>query len=265
MNCINQLPPMKEKNSLPRITLILFCLVISIASYAQPTDRFYMLKAAALLQESSNLGVAVGTVTLVPGNSKFTIVSFTNTDYIIQFWLFGDATKAALYNFTAVAAPNNLRYFIIPKTDLVFYAIKIVNKCSATYGAAVLPFKYRPQFGGDFSKDVALSNLGGIRFSTRTGRLSGSFVIGIGISSVTLDSLNTNGGVLDASEKAAISFPVGLVVQFERLQIGLFTGWDRISRSDVHGWTYQAKPWFALGIGFSIFSDESAPTKAGSN
>jgi hypothetical protein len=48
------------------------------------------------------------------------------------------------------------------------------------------------------------------------------------------------------------------VLQWQKLQFGVFTGWDWLSKSNVDNWRYQAKSWLALGIGFSIFSKENA-------
>jgi hypothetical protein len=262
-------------------------LLLSKFTYSQESTIFYKLKGETILQECSATGDSIG-IKAVPGGSKFTIVNLKGDNYIIRFWQWQvDTTEAKAlntktdsrhnknekqiksnyekylnFNVDISKSTSTLRYFIISKSAIDFFTEKITQKWSATYGVAVLPFKYRSQ-NGDFLKDLSISNLGGIKLSPNNGKCSVSLLIGIGISSVTLDSLNTSGIITKQQDRAAITLPIGLVLQYEKLQIGLFTGWDWLSKRSIDGWDYQGKNWLALGIGISIFSDEKATKKEG--
>ena len=256
-----------------------------------PGDLHYYLLTYITVQECNSEGTPVGSAQTIPSGTKFTISGFTENDFIIRLWMWDttgyadvssqlslnkiltkpqNAIRNNFKNYSTLnVQPNTtngtniLRYFILPKGYLDVFARKIVAKWNATYGVALLPFKLRPS-KGDFSKDLSISNMGGCkRRLNLEGTSSISILFGMGITSVSLDSVNTESKVTKAEDRAAITLSVGLVYEYERLQIGLFTGWDWLSRNSVSNWGYQGKEWLALGLGFSIFSDTKATKEEG--
>ncbi len=277
-----------------KITIYLFILtMVFVRLNAQSVDRFFILNGPAVLEECNMAGQGSGTLKLVPSNLKFTIITSVGNYYVLLFWnlksevvnssnyssLFGGANPPALltrqqrkvkrlYQLSEDVLVNhadgNRRFFLMRKTMLDSVASKIIRRFLPVYGSTVLPFKFRPQTG-DFKKDLALSALGGVKLSSTRGYLSLALVTGIGVSSVSLDSLNTFGVVKKTEERAAITVPLGLVIEWRRLQIGVFAGWDWLAKSSEDNWRYQGKHWLALGIGFTIFSEEKPAKEAGTN
>ena len=156
-------------------------------------------------------------------------------------------------------------FFKLEKKDLEPYAVPLFARFSPLVGASVLPFKLRPETG-EFTKDLTLSGMGGFRIRPRRkDSFSVGALLGVGITSVSLDSLNTEGRVLEPSDRSAITLSTGLVVQWERLQVGLFMGWDHLNKSDRRLWVHQGAHWLALGIGVSIFSEDKEVTNEQNN
>lgn len=155
--------------------------------------------------------------------------------------------------------------FITGKNDVAF------SGTSITGGVTVLPFKFRPRVnmngkrdGFDFSKDIQLGVSGG--FKQRISRYNPYFInalFNIGISSVTMDSYNTLGTVTDNTDIAALTFAYGVVIDFNKIQFGIFAGRDRVSDRNRNNWIYQGKTWWSIGFGYSIFSVSTKPIGSG--
>ncbi len=273
---------------------------------AQNIGSFYLLKVDHRFHETDIAGNTNGYIEkTLPGGSKFTVIGKTTTgDYVVKFWNWGTqaelnaivktATSTAgtlnfipgstpiatgrqqkstetqhkieSFNLYFAAGAWHQRYFLIPGGDFTAYTEELTSVWSPAVGVATLPFKYRPGTH-EFSKDLSISGLGGIRHMGLFGHLtttSFSTLVGIGVASVTLNSDNTNGTLTKSSDFAAISISLGEVVEWKRLQIGVFAGWDSVQKTDKNNWQNQGKIWVGFGIGFSIFS-ESSPGKEGKN
>lgn len=178
---------------------------------------------------------------------------------------------------------NNPIFFRISKKELndlnkarKFYSVGI-NSLSFTAGTVVLPIKLRyPSEGGkyfDFSKDITLGPFIGMR--TRISHYNSFFLnvgVNVGISSVTLDKSNAfirlestnddtenkispkNSVIEKPVDLAAFTHSFGVIFEYENVQLGLFRGRDRISSTSGYCWTYNNKPWWSIGIGYSILS-----------
>lgn len=217
--------------------------------------------------------------------SSFSICGSTSDHYIVRFWKWTEAERPEVQGIskwirnedrltqrteTAKALNNKFRtdttkdkelFFLIRKGDLATYAVPLYSRFSPFAGASVLPFKLRPQTG-EFTKDLTLTGLGGIKWRPkRKDSFSVGALFGVGVTSVSLDSLNTEGRVLEPSDRAAITLSTGLVMQWERLQVGVFMGWDHLNKADRKLWVHQGAHWLAVGIGVSIFSEESEVKK----
>jgi hypothetical protein len=260
----------------------IFCWLILLSPvFAQKDDLplHYRLRTTIVLLECNQNGDSTGWAT-APQGSAFSIVRVQESEYIIRFWKWTyeesqiNALKAkdslskselkqlrqyeyaSTLNFDFSKQITTTRLFIIRKSDLALFASPIVANWAPTFGTVVLPFKYR-NIGNDFTKDLTLSNIGGIKRNFYNGDISLAGLVGIGISSIRLDSANTTGNVLTTQDRAAITLPIGLVFQWNGLQVGAFMGWDWLSGNSLDGWVHQGKPWLSLGIGITLFSESS--------
>jgi len=157
------------------------------------------------------------------------------------------------------------RYFIIRMSVFKAHAkkvpTKIITKGALGFGILNYPFKLRIQphindFTGSFNVGAAVS------YTYKHDSLKKwtySHVLGIGISSITLDkaAVNTDTGAIGSTNSlAALTLSYGFMVQYDKVQLGVFIGWDRISNlnNNTYGWKYQGNPWISIGLGLSIFS-----------
>ena len=47
---------------------------------------------------------------------------------------------------------------------------------------------------------------------------------------------------------------VGLMIQYKKVQAGIYFGTDFINNQTFYQWNYQGKPWFAFGVGYQLFN-----------
>ena len=153
-------------------------------------------------------------------------------------------------------------YFNVKK-DLIKKHAREVKKIGGSLAVGVInfPFKFRPQknevdFSGAFNFGAGL----GWTLPHKSWRkTSHSFITGYSISNVVLDaeSVNQNEDKLNSTNNfTAFSFSIGYLIQYDKVQAGLFLGWDRINKINQKefGWIYQGKPWMSIGFGLAIFS-----------
>lgn len=156
------------------------------------------------------------------------------------------------------------RYFLISLAQLAASASPLAPSFIPISGALIMPFKFRPQNGSDFTKDVTFSGMGGAAWTmgNRNDRSVG-FMLGIGITSVTLTKENST--VTETQDRAALTFSGATLFQWQKLQIGLVGGWDILGAGNA-SWAYNKQPWLAAGVGFSIFrTDDAVAKSAGTN
>lgn len=157
-------------------------------------------------------------------------------------------TKAKYY--------NDIRY-TISKKDYDNKAEEIEKSDlpdRLSIGILTLPFKFRPQKSKSFDSDFNLNSTLACRFfSLGGGHLYGQ--IGAGIGGVELNEVNSKGITDEATIKAnALSMLTGLMIQYKKVQAGIYLGTDFINNQPYYQWQYQGKSWFAFGIGYQIFN-----------
>jgi len=138
---------------------------------------------------------------------------------------------------------------------------KARTKSSLAVGVITFPFKFRPQKGmQDFSGAFNFGAGLGVTVSKKVWReASFSIITGYSISSIALDSSNTRknqDNLMSTNNFAAFSFSAGGLVQYQRVQAGVFIGWDRLNNINQrqYAWQYQGKPWLSVCFGIAIFS-----------
>ena len=77
---------------------------------------------------------------------------------------------------------------------------------------------------------------------------------GAGISVVTVDSASTDGFVNKLSPIPAFTISQGALFEFEKIQIGIFIGFDFVALTENKKWDYQGIPWLSVGVGYQIYS-----------
>jgi hypothetical protein len=165
------------------------------------------------------------------------------------------------------------KYFLVKMSVFKAHAVKVPAKVRTKgalgFGILNYPFKWRIQpkiqdFTGSFNVGAAVAYTLG---HDSLNKWTESFVGGVGISSITLDkqSVNANASMLDSSNGiTALTFSLGFILEYSKIQVGAFIGWDRISNlnNTTYGWKYQGNPWLSIGIGYSIFSTSSSANQS---
>lgn len=270
------------------------CLVILLTGSANAQDKLplqYYLKSETSIQECNSKGDPAGLERkLLPAWSGFTIVEELDNEqgYVIKFWSWKadqDSTKKALAADVATGDPNRLnnaqkaarfnekqdgdhvRYFLLSKSDLEKFAIVKSAQLSPIGGVVALPFKLRPQYG-DISTDLSIAGMYGSNLlANKLGDFKAGVLIGLGVTSITVDSTSTDGKTTQSSDRFGYTLSTGLLVQWHTLQLGAVIGWDHLSRADRKqtGWLYHGAPWLGFGIGAAIFKEDKAASDAGKN
>lgn len=264
--------------------LLLCCLVLFSAiiyaqrpnpqSYQQPLTFHYKLLTEAPIFECDITGrILSRKVYEAPADAVFTLIAEDPDadSVVIRFWEWERASedKQLEYNYTD-SSKSDLRYFLLSKT--YFNSPRVVPrytmKASFTAGTVVIPVKIRSR-PFDFSTDVTLGPTAGVRWgiSPYTNTNFFSAMLGFGVTHITLDSLSTQGVIDQTADRPALTLSLGGVFEFSNAQVGLFVGWDQISRNQEQRWIYQGKPWFSIGLGYAIISrnGDQVAGKAGKN
>ena len=78
--------------------------------------------------------------------------------------------------------------------------------------------------------------------------------IGAGIGSVNLNSSNAS-GITDgkAQDVATLNFFSGLMLEYKKVQAGIYVGVDQINNQSEYQWNSNGNLWFGFGIGFNVF------------
>lgn len=193
---------------------------------------------------------------VAPSNSKFKLIEMHESYCIIRFYIF-DKKLREKYNFVD-AQFEHYKYFVITRAQFDFKAKPLVRKrIDFSFGNVVAPMKIRTN-PSHFSKDFMLGPTFGVKYeNAKQKELTINFLLGAGLSAVTIDSLTTDGRFPSSLESLAFTPSIGMVVQFGTAQVGLFAGLDIAGEQSItKNWIYDQKIWLALGFGYAIFSDK---------
>lgn len=250
------------------LSSIVNCFCQNINKLSEATGKFanYKFIIEAPLFSCDILGNTGDSAILAvaePG-AVFTIVGQTDNDsLIIRFWVWKD--KPILNNELCFADSLCMKrkYFLLAASDLDKKAVLRYNtRLSFTAGTVLIPVKIRLQ-KFDFSKDFTVGSTAGIKC-----RLSPflknyiNFLLGVGISSVTLDYRSTNGIIEDTFDVPALTPSLGCVFDFNNTQAGIFLGSDYITNNEEYNFIYHGKLWLSFGMGFTILSQQSEVAEA---
>lgn len=246
-------------------------LLLSAQNYeAYDKTNFYEITSPVFVREN----IEGSSPILVDKGSKFTLIGKQGDDFLILFWVWPTSSpNIAKLNY--IISPQdskekidrtieNRKAFILKADDMKERATPYFNTWRNGAwnwggGIVLLPVKIRNRPTRTYSKDLSLGLSGGAK--VRVSHYNPTylnFLINIGISSVSLDSLSTNGRILQPADAAALTTAIGVVFENHAFQFGLFVGKDRLSANDFRrsDWEYNRKPWISLGLGYQILSKE---------
>jgi len=191
--------------------------------------------------------------------SKFLLIEVKKDTCIIRFLINTKRNKKKRLDFSGDDI-EYYKYFRITKAQLDYKSIPSnTQKYAFTLGTVITPIKLRfSPF--DFSKDFTVGSTFGIKYTKSDfAPVSFSALLGIGVSSITLDSFYTAGRIRSKQETLAFSPSLGLMLEFGNAQVGLFTGIDMLSGNNpnTEAFIYRNEPWISVGLGYSIFTTSS--------
>jgi hypothetical protein len=196
------------------------------------------------------------TIYVAPPKSKFTLIELKQDICIIRFTLLNASKKINQSNLP-IEDFSTYTYFYITKAQLDFKARAITrSNLDLVVGNVITPVKLRfAPF--DFTKDITLGSTFGVKYSfAKKQNAAVDGLLGIGVSSLTIDSTSSRGKTQQPVDLLAFSTSIGLVIEFGNAQVGAFLGFDFISNKNQneYHWIYRNKPWISFGLGYSIFS-----------
>lgn len=117
-----------------------------------------------------------------------------------------------------------------------------------------LPFKARPQ--NDFTFDSEFNFNSTLNWSFwYPNNLSVNLQIGAGLGTVGLNTSNSNGLEIDeAQDVSTITFLSGFMIQYKKVQAGIYIGVDNINNQNNYQWHSNGNMWFGFGKGYDLFS-----------
>lgn len=210
---------------------------------------------------------------------KFNVIGFTKKgDAVIRFldydefyFVKGEKRASKYHNLYNRDKAKRQIYFVVQPEMIDSAAARVDSKLvkgGLTFGVINFPFKWRPQNKGDFSAGFNFGVAVGYQFRHRVSQpWTFSLITGYSLSSITLDSSTTakNQEKLKSTNNfSAFSFSLGGLVEYHKVQAGLFLGWDFLNRINQteYDWTYHGKPWISIGIGLSVFSPQKVESAA---
>ncbi|MGC4042003.1 MAG: hypothetical protein QM710_14760 [Flavobacterium sp.] len=149
--------------------------------------------------------------------------------------------------------------YTLKRSDFDAFAIRVENHDRWAVGLLSLPFKARPQDGMSFDTEFNLNlTLNTYLFQVRGSSLN--LQAGAGIGSVGLNTSNASGMTNDEAEDVALLTGLaGVMIQYKRVQIGLYAGVDFINNQKHYNWESNGNLWLGFGVGYDLFQVSAAP------
>nr|WP_321223404.1 hypothetical protein [uncultured Psychroserpens sp.] len=143
-----------------------------------------------------------------------------------------------------------------------------------TVSSVTIPLKYRfkdksNDIGEEFTTAINLNFLLGFSYGnssfmyrdkvgnkSNTWKLSGGVILGA--STVELNNSNTSNAEIpiesgNTINQGLFSFGFGATYSFNKLNFGVFYGWDYSLGDASKKWNYNKQPWLGIGVGYSLF------------
>jgi hypothetical protein len=191
---------------------------------------------------------------------KFRVISITDSIVkliALNYRVVSDSTKIKERNEIADRVYKdeiyNNKVYTISTSNFNAFSEKVEPKERFSIGLLTLPFKARPQNDVTFDTEFNLNSTLNIRLFEIAGS-SLNYQIGAGIGSVGLNTSNASGlSDTEAQDVATLTLLNGLMLQYKRIQVGLYAGVDHINNQKNYNWESNGNIWFGFGIGYNLF------------
>ncbi|OYU95821.1 MAG: hypothetical protein CFE21_11840 [Bacteroidetes bacterium B1(2017)] len=237
------------------ILAFLFITPFSIYGQTNFTRKQYAYKFAVEcpIQKCTLNGKKIDSIEFIaPANSKFVLIDAKGEYYIIRFFVSESKNQKK-----TIADYSLYNYYLITKFQFEFKSYPLGSSdYDLVFGSIYTPIKVRSN-PFDFSKDFTIGSTFGLRRNLdREKQLGIDLLIGIGLSSVSLDSFSTSGKVYKPIDVLAFTPALGLVAEIGNAQVGFFCGSDMLNAQNGvrYDWIYQGKVWWSFGIGYTLVS-----------
>jgi len=148
----------------------------------------------------------------------------------------------------------NNKIYTISRENFDTNAEKFVPRERLSIGLLTLPFKARPQDEFTFDTEFNLNSTLNWSFAY-VNNVSINLQVGAGIGTVGLNTSNSNGLADDeAQDVSTITFMSGLMLQYNKVQAGIYIGVDNINNQSNYQWKSNGNVWFGFGIGYDLFN-----------
>lgn len=263
------------KNIVCIMCMHLFMLADAQGSRQDNIGKYFGFSQNISLITCDGVGGNPRSAIIIPQGKRFIIKGIINQDYIIQVLedgsdvSFNQVYYNSGYNKAAgviIRPAASYIYFLLPMADFELKTEVIIPTCGFTLGTMVLPIKMRfgsnEKVDGVYNKDFLIANdvSLGFNFGLKY-RLSQNLYIngllGVGISTILVDSSTTKGYFKSATNTSGLSTHAGLLFEIENFQIGVFGGFDFLTGAVQKSWIYSGDPWMGIGIGYSLFKKKN--------
>ncbi|WP_299522498.1 hypothetical protein [Winogradskyella sp.] len=157
----------------------------------------------------------------------------------------------------------NDKVYSISLKNFNAFAVSYVIPDRISVGLLTLPFRARPQDDFSFHTEFNLSTAVNFKLGSFKGSTF-NWQFGAGISSVGLNSENSLGIESGESQDVAtLTLFTGPMLQYKKVQIGLYLGVDQINNQSNYQWKSNGNLWLGFGVGFDVFSVSVSTPKNG--
>ncbi|MCU0423392.1 MAG: hypothetical protein MUC81_11330 [Bacteroidia bacterium] len=229
------------------------CFIVpSLSAQQLLQNKVYEFVVECPIYKCNILGKQIDTTMYIaPPESRFMVVDLRGDFYVIRFIINYHKNNALASGF------STLSYYTITRPQLDFKARTFKqSQFDFVVGSIITPIKLR--FNPfDFSKDLTIGSSFGIKQTLDINKqLAFHYIIGFGVSTAALDSASTKGKIIRTIDLLAFSPSAGLLLEAGNAQIGIFTGLDFLSNTNLirYEWIYQGKLWLSFGIGYSLLT-----------
>lgn len=218
--------------------------------------------------DTSNIVVNYRSSEILENGWKFRIVNIiSDGNYVIQVLPFkGSNTRVITLNsrFNNRNGENN--YFLMTPQQYESFAEVSKRRGRFVVNTSSTLIKIRPGNGKDTDDDeVIFSELGndfnvgltaGWRLTNYSKTGSVSLVGGFGYSAIKVTPQTTRDFISSESSQSAVTFNAGLIFEYNKFQLSIFTGIDVMSGEIGRNWIYRDRPWIGIGFGYEIFKPD---------
>jgi len=155
----------------------------------------------------------------------------------------------------------NNKIFEVKSKDFEHFIEKVEDKdipkfpSRISIGVITLPFKYRPKGEGSFNTEFNINTTVNIRLiSVYSSHLYAQ--LGTGFGSVNLNKSNSGLTEDTVQDSQTLSFLSGLMLQYNRIQFGMYAGFDKINNQSSVKWKNNGEIWIGFGAGYNLFKNK---------